>query len=157
MKRPPPDITAPPTGNRLTTLERTMLLTAAREAAQSAYCPYSKFGVGAAVLATDGRIFTGCNIENASYGLTVCAERVALAKAVSEGARVFRALAVAGGHGSPATPCGACRQVLAEFCLSDLPIYLTSLTNRLVKRVTLRQLLPLAFVLQKKRPVCENL
>ncbi len=84
------------------------------DARKRAYAPYSGFAVGAALLAHDGRIFTGCNVENASYGLTVCAERVALFKAVSEGAQEFVALAVACGQ-DVCAPCGACRQVLYEF------------------------------------------
>ncbi|MCS7239631.1 MAG: cytidine deaminase [Candidatus Bipolaricaulota bacterium] len=90
------------------------LVRKAVEARAKAYVPYSRFAVGAALLSKDGRIFTGCNVENASYGLTVCAERVALFKAISEGAREFLALAVACGEG-PCAPCGACRQVLYEF------------------------------------------
>lgn len=96
--------------------EATTLLERAREARANAYAPYSGFAVGAALLADDGRIFTGCNVENASFGLTVCAERVALGTAVAEGARTFRAIAVCGPDEScPCPPCGACRQALAEF------------------------------------------
>ncbi|HEU0302932.1 MAG TPA: cytidine deaminase [Longimicrobium sp.] len=92
------------------------LLARAREARAHAYAPYSHFPVGAALLATDGRVFTGCNVENASFGLTNCAERVAIGKAVSEGAREFTAIAVVGPEDRAAcTPCGACRQVLSEF------------------------------------------
>jgi cytidine deaminase len=91
------------------------LLAAARAARAQAYVPYSHFPVGAAVRADDGRIFTGCNIENASYGLTICAERVALFSAVAAGARRIAAVAVVAGEGDPAMPCGACRQALAEF------------------------------------------
>lgn len=90
------------------------LIDAAREAAEQAYCPYSKFRVGAAVLSKDGRIFTGCNVENASYGLSLCAERVALSMAVANGTRSFVALAVVSPSGT-ASPCGACRQFLLEF------------------------------------------
>jgi len=98
------------------------LLGRAREARRFAYAPYSRFSVGAALLAEDGRVFTGCNIENASYGLTNCAERVAIGKAVSEGARTFAAIAVVGPEDdAPCAPCGACRQVLAEFGLA-LPV-----------------------------------
>lgn len=92
------------------------LLARAREARSHAYAPYSRFHVGAALLAADGRVFTGCNVENASYGLANCAERVAIGKAVSEGAREFAAIAVTGPDDVvPTAPCGACRQVLFEF------------------------------------------
>ncbi len=92
------------------------LLDRARQARAHAYAPYSKFPVGAALLASDGRVFTGVNVENASYGLGNCAERVAIGKAVSEGARSFTAIAVVGPEDDvPCAPCGACRQVLYEF------------------------------------------
>jgi cytidine deaminase len=91
------------------------LLRRAREARRNAYAPYSNFPVGAALLADDGRIFTGVNVENASYGLTTCAERTAVARAMSEGARGFRAVAVVGPEDDvPLTPCGSCRQILHE-------------------------------------------
>ena len=90
------------------------LLAAAQAARRHAYAPYSKFRVGAAVLAVDGKIFTGCNVENASYGLTICAERVAVTNAVSAGCRRFQAVAIVA-PSARSTPCGACRQVLAEF------------------------------------------
>ncbi len=99
------------------------LLHMARDAMQASYSPYSHFKVGAALLASDGRIYTGCNIENASYGLTNCAERTALFKAVSEGVRSFEAIAIAAEKSAP-WPCGACRQALSEFC-ADLPVYVT--------------------------------
>ncbi len=104
-----------------------MLAEKALKARESSYCPYSGFAVGAALLAADGRVYTGCNIENAAFGPSVCAERVAVFKAVSEGVRGFKALAVAGGPaGKPAsslcTPCGVCRQVLTEFCAPSFPV-----------------------------------
>ena len=91
------------------------LIKLATEARENAYAPYSNFKVGAALLTSDGRVFTGCNVENATYGLTVCAERVALWKAVSEGEREFVAVAVVADGEHPPSPCGACRQLLWEF------------------------------------------
>lgn len=119
-----------PPAVRLDAGRKAALLRAAREAAPAAYCPFSKFRVGAAALAADGRVFTGCNIENASFGLTICAERLAVWKAVSEGATPIVALALAfldGPPGSPAElkiPCGACRQVMAEFAGGDMILLL---------------------------------
>jgi cytidine deaminase len=124
------------------------LLAAAREAARRAYCPYSRFQVGAAILTDDDRIFTGANVENASYGLTLCAERAALLAAVHAGARRFAALAVVTRSSTPATPCGACRQVLAEFCGDSLPVLCGALKHSRVKRTTLGALLPDAFRLK---------
>lgn len=98
----------------ITTTTRSRLLRAARQARQQAYAPYSKFKVGAALLTASGKIVTGCNVENASYGLTQCAERAAVAQAITTGQRRFRAIAIVAAHPHP-TPCGACRQVLAEF------------------------------------------
>ena len=102
-------------------LDWTKLEAAARAAARLSYSPYSHYPVGAALLAEDGVVVTGCNIENASYGLTNCAERTAVFKAVSEGRRQFAALVIAGGTDTPAYPCGACRQVLSEFCAPACP------------------------------------
>jgi cytidine deaminase len=102
------------------------LVGAAREARERAIAPYSSFRVGAAVEAADGRVFTGCNIENASYGLTVCAERVAIWKALSEGARAFTAIVVVADTAEPTPPCGACRQLIWEFC-GDVPVVLANL------------------------------
>ena len=91
------------------------LVTAAWQAREAAYAPYSNFAVGAALLAKDGRIFLGCNVENISYGLTNCAERVAIGAAVAAGVREFVAVVVVANTGVPISPCGACRQVMAEF------------------------------------------
>lgn len=115
------------------------------EASAKAYAPYSKFKVGAALLAEDGRIFTGCNVENASYGLTNCAERTAVFKGVSEGATRFTALAVAGGGGEVAMPCGACRQVLAEFLPPEAPVRCVTLDGAVVRDFTVGALLPGTF------------
>ncbi|KAM4611953.1 cytidine deaminase isoform 2-T2 [Polymixia lowei] len=109
-----------------------------------AYCPYSRFPVGAAVLTADGTIITGCNVENASYGLTMCAERTAIQRAVAEGHRKFTAIAVACDIKDQFVgPCGACRQVLREFG-SDWIVYLTKLDGS-YKETSLNELLPLAF------------
>jgi len=119
------------------------LIEKATEALERAWAPYSGFSVGAALLAEDGRVFTGCNVENASYGLTVCAERTAVFKAVSEGARSFRALAVVCDGRHPVTPCGACLQVLREFA-ADMPIACGDLGGA-VRRTSLKKLLPSPF------------
>jgi len=119
------------------------LLERAREARAAAYAPYSRFPVGAALLAADGRVFTGVNVENASYGLSNCAERTAVFKAVSEGVREFAAVAVAGpDDGVECSPCGACRQVLFEFG-PDMALVLASGDG--VRVYTVRELLPGAF------------
>jgi cytidine deaminase len=127
---------------------------AARHAAGMAYCPYSHFRVGAALLTDDGRIITGCNIENASYGATLCAERVALAAAIAAGIRRFTALVIAAGEQTPAPPCGICRQMLAEFAAPNFPIHCVTLTPGVAQpaRHTLGQLLPSAFVLRAPEP-----
>ena len=101
------------------------VLQAALEARENAHAPYSHFGVGAALEDSAGRIHTGCNIENATYGLTLCAERVAVFKAISEGVRAFRRIAIAADTDKLAPPCGACRQILWEFC-GDIEILLVS-------------------------------
>ena len=102
------------------------LIAAALAARQNAFAPYSKFKVGAAIEDIDGRIHTGCNVENSTYGLTVCAERVAVFKAISEGVRKFRRVAIAADTDSLTPPCGACRQILWEFC-GDVEIVLVNL------------------------------
>jgi cytidine deaminase len=118
------------------------LVEAATEVRSRAHAPYSGYRVGAAVLTTDGRVFTGCNVENASYGLSVCAERHAIAAAVAAGCRDFAGIAVVTQSSPPAAPCGACRQVLAEF--GDFPVILAGLDGG-QSTTTARGLLPLAF------------
>ena len=130
--------------------ERTQgaLLAAARAVRAHAHAPYSRFTVGAAVLDDTGRIHAGCNVENASYGLTVCAERNAVAAAVAAGAKSIRAVAVVTRMRRPlATPCGACRQVLAEFAGDDVPILLAGPTGA-AREESLGALLPQAFRLR---------
>jgi cytidine deaminase len=123
-------------------LERNRLVTAAVNARLNAYAPYSEFKVGAAVVADSGRIFTGCNIENASYGLTVCAERIAIFKAISEGDKRVKALVLCL-EGST-SPCGACRQVIHEFG-PGIPILTCDPQGKLIRETTLDRLLPEAF------------
>ena len=124
------------------------LCAAALRAMEGAYAPYSGYKVGAALLTADGEVYTGCNIENAAFSPTVCAERVALFKAVSEGKRDFLMLAVAGGKDGAVTgafpPCGVCRQVLAEFCAPTMPVLVVEEQNH-HRRYTLADLLPEAF------------
>ena len=105
------------------------LLNAAKQARENAHAPYSNFRVGAALRASSGRIFGGCNIENASYGLTLCAERVAIFKAISEGERNFEAIAVVTDADVLTPPCGACRQIVWEFC-GDVPVLLANLQGK---------------------------
>lgn len=118
------------------------LVAKAREVMARAHAPYSRFCVGAAVEADDGRVFVGCNVENASYGLTVCAERMAVGAAVAGGARKFRRIAVTTGVEPPGPPCGACRQVLAEF---GLDVEVIAAGPKSERRWVLRTLLPDAF------------
>ncbi|OBZ14426.1 cytidine deaminase [Bacillus sp. FJAT-27264] len=120
------------------------LIKEAIEARNAAYVPYSKFAVGAAILTGGKKIYKGCNIENASYGLTNCAERTAIFKAVSEGEHVIEAIAVVADTEGPVSPCGACRQVLAEFCDENTKIYLTNLHGN-TEEWTMAKLLPGAF------------
>ena len=121
------------------------LLAAARAARQHAYAPYSRLMVGAALLAKSGRVYRGCNVENAAYGLTICAEQVALVKAVSEGEREFAAIAVAGGGETFCPPCGACRQVLFEFG-SDIKVIMGNGQGE-SQVLTVAELLPAGFSL----------
>ncbi|MBH0360866.1 cytidine deaminase [Bacillus toyonensis] len=111
-----------------------------------AYIPYSKFPVGAALVTKEGKIYTGCNVENASYGLCNCAERTAIFKAVSEGERDFSYLVITGETDGPISPCGACRQVIAEFCDPKMRVLLTNVKGD-EKEVTVEQLLPGAFTI----------
>src|SRR4051812_7848838 len=104
------------------------LIEAARRARLNAHAPFSRFRVGAALATADGKIVTGCNVENATYGLTVCAERVAVLKAISDGERRFTRIAVVADTAEPAPPCGACRQILWEFG-GDLEVVLANLTE----------------------------
>ena len=120
------------------------LLDESKIAREKAYVPYSKFQVGAALLAEDGTVYHGCNIENSAYSMTNCAERTAFFKAVSEGVRTFKALAVVGDTEGPISPCGACRQVIAEFCDGAMPVYLTNLKGDVLE-TTVAALLPGAF------------
>lgn len=122
-----------------------LLVEQAKQARNNAYAPYSGFAVGAAVLSESNRIYAGCNVENASYGLSICAERVAISNMIAAGERQLRAIAIVTGSTSPAQPCGACRQVMAEFA-EDLPVYLASTVPGSVDRITsLSKLLPDAF------------
>ena len=118
------------------------LIRAARQAYDRAYAPYSSFSVGAAVLASDGTIYQGCNIENASYGLTMCAERTAIYSAIAAGCRQLQAIAVVADTPGPASPCGACRQVMVEF-----GIHRVIMANKAgsVREASLAELLPFAF------------
>lgn len=124
------------------------LLSLAVNAMKKSYSPYSNCKVGAALLCNNGKVFTGTNIENASFSPTVCAERVAVFKAVSEGETEFSEIAVVGGKDGKINgifaPCGVCRQVLREFCDDDFPIILGESENEF-KKVTLKELLPLSF------------
>ena len=109
-----------------------------------AYAPYSGFHVGAALLCEDGTVITGCNVENAAYGLCICGEQTALVKAVSEGHRKFKAIAIAGDSDGPCAPCGACRQILSEFCAPDMPIHCAGMDGEFVS-YTLGELLAHSF------------
>jgi cytidine deaminase len=122
------------------------LLAAARTARDLAYAPYSRFKVGAALLTKDGRQFSGCNVENAAYGLCNCAERTALFSAIAAGCkpRDFAALAVIADCPGPVSPCGSCRQVMAELCDENMPVMLTNLQGEL-QQTTVATLLPGSF------------
>ena len=123
-------------------MEAKELMKIARKARQNAYAPYSHFAVGAALLAESGRVYTGCNIENASYGLTCCAERNVIFAAVGAGERRFKMLAVAADSPEPVAPCGACRQVIAEF---GIPLVVMGNLKEATKTMTAEELLPYGF------------
>jgi cytidine deaminase len=131
--------------------QRTRLLDAAERALRNAHAPYSHYRVGAAVLADGGNIFAGCNVENASYGLTICAERVAVGAAVAAGNKNIRAVAVVSDGPEVPWPCGACRQVLVEFAKDDTPVLVAIRGHlRAAELTTLGELLPHAFRLEQK-------
>lgn len=133
-------------------MEESELLKKAFEARKNSYCPYSGFAVGAALLAKNGVVYTGCNVENASYGVSNCAERTALYKAVSEGVYEFSAIAIVGGKRQMqegeteyCSPCGICRQALVEFCKPDFKIILGK-SQKQYKVYTMEELLPVKFL-----------
>jgi cytidine deaminase len=123
--------------------EKDLLIEAAKQARENAHAPYSNFRVGAALRSASGRIFGGCNVENATYGLTMCAERVAIFKAVSEGERGFSAIAVVTDTEVLTPPCGACRQLIWEFC-GDIPVSLANLKGK-IEVIQMRELFPRPF------------
>ena len=129
--------------SQLTKDKETELVEAAREVRELAYAPYSNFKVGAAIRTKQGKIYTGCNVESASYGLTVCAERVAIWKAVSEGEKEFVEIAVVADTQELTPPCGVCRQIIWEFC-HDIPVILANLKDD-TEIVQMSELLPRAF------------
>ena len=137
------DLTPRKEGENTVKEEFEKLIKEAEKARKRAYTPYSKFQVGAAVLCADGKMFTGCNIENASFGLAICAERVAISKAISEGSTKFEAIAVIGDTDKPCSPCGACRQVISEFG-EDITLIMANLKGE-VKIKKIKELLPEAF------------
>jgi cytidine deaminase len=123
--------------------ENEILISAAKQARENAHAPFSNFRVGAALRATSGRIFGGCNVENATYGLTVCAERVAIFKAMSEGERGFDAISVVTDADTLTPPCGACRQLIWEFC-GDVPVIMANLKGK-VEIIQMKNLFPKPF------------
>ncbi|MDV7765155.1 cytidine deaminase [Peribacillus sp. CSMR9] len=120
------------------------LIEEAKKAREKAYVPYSKFKVGAALLTTDGKVYHGCNIENAAYSMCNCAERTALFSAYAHNDKKFTKLVVVADTDGPVSPCGACRQVISELCNQDMPVVLTNL-NGDIKELTVQELLPGAF------------
>jgi cytidine deaminase len=125
-------------------MEKNDLIVEANKAREFAYAPYSKFKVGAALLSKDGQVYHGCNIENAAYSMTNCAERTALFKAYSEGVKQFDSLVVVADTEGPVSPCGACRQVISELCDAEMEVVLTNLKGDILK-LKVKDLLPGAF------------
>ena len=125
-------------------MDKTGLIDEAKKAREMAYVPYSKFKVGSALLTKDGKVYRGCNIENAAYSMCNCAERTALFKAYSEGDKEYAALAVVADTDRPVSPCGACRQVISELCPKEMKVILTNLKND-IQELTVEELLPGAF------------
>ncbi|XXM73704.1 cytidine deaminase [Lysinibacillus sphaericus] len=125
-------------------MNKEQLIQEAKAAREKAYVPYSKFQVGAALLTKDGKVYHGCNIENAAYSMCNCAERTALFKAYSEGDKEFSMIAVVADTARPVPPCGACRQVISELCAKDMKVVLTNLKGD-VEELTVAELLPGAF------------
>ncbi|KAH8820418.1 cytidine deaminase-like protein [Xylogone sp. PMI_703] len=128
----------------ITTEQFSVLKTRSTDAKATAYCPYSRFRVGASILTNDGQYIDGANVENASYPVGTCAERVAYGKAVTEGHKKFKALAVATDISPPASPCGMCRQFIREFCEPDFPVFMFD-KDGAFEVMTLGELLPLSF------------
>lgn len=120
------------------------LVSAASEARDLSYSPYSKFRVGCAVLTSSNKIIKGANVENASYGAVICAERTAISRALMEGHRKFRAIAISSDQADPITPCGICRQFIREFG-TDTPVFMTSADGKLTVEKSLAELLPMSF------------
>ncbi|HEY0796487.1 MAG TPA: cytidine deaminase [Acidisarcina sp.] len=143
------DIANPSTGSGLPSQITDALKHAAQQAAEHAYAPYSKFRVGAALLLADGKIITGCNVENGSFGLTICAERSAVVRAVSElGPKIrIKAVAVANLNGAASPPCGACRQVLSEFVAADALVLFPGIAGW--ESVPFREIFPFSFELTR--------
>ncbi len=125
-------------------MQKNQLIEEAKKAREKAYIPYSRFGVGAALLGADGTIYHGCNIENAAYSMCNCAERTALFSAMAQGVTEFKTLAVVADTDRPVSPCGACRQVISELCDEDMPVILTNLKGDVLE-LTVKELLPGAF------------
>ena len=125
--------------------QKDLLLKLAKEAREHAYAPYSNYRVGAALLTKNGRIYQGCNIENASYTPTICAERTAFFKAIYDGIREFSAIAIIGSGESPAYPCGVCRQVMSEFCDGTFDIIVSNRDGSEIVSETLDEMMPHRF------------